>query len=71
MTRSSSGIALSISVVISRICSFCSVWKLASTIFIFWKLTRRSGTDTCVSASILMVPIAGLSPALARCETAL
>ncbi len=71
ITRSSSGSALSISVVISRISSFCSDWKFASTIFIFRKLTSRSGTETCVSASILMVPIAGFSSPLARRETAL
>ena len=39
---------------ISRTCSFCRVWKFASTIRIFSKLTRRSSSDTCVSASILM-----------------
>ncbi len=71
MNRSSSGIAFSISAATSRICSFDSVWKLASTMFIFWKLTRRSVVETFVSASSLMVPMSGLSPDLARRETAL
>ena len=41
------------------------------TIFICWKLTSRSVTDTLVSASSLIVPSAGLSPALCGGDTAL
>ena len=71
ITRSSSGIALSICAMISRTCSFGSVGKFASTIFIALKLTSRSSSATFVSASSLIVPIAGLSSAFARYETAL
>ena len=44
-------------------CSFGSAWKLASTIFIFCEADQPSVTATFVSASSLIVPIAGLSRA--------
>src|SRR3954465_14655108 len=71
MTRSSSGMALSISAEISPTSSLESVLKFASAIFIGFKLTSRSGTATCVSVSNLVVPIAGFSAVLPRYDTAL
>jgi hypothetical protein len=44
---------------------------LASTVRSFLKLTSRSGTATSVSASSLIVPSAGLLPAVSRYDTAL
>ncbi len=59
MTRSSSGIVLSISATTSRTCSFGSVGKFDSVICSCVKLTSRCSTDTAVSASILTLPSAG------------
>ena len=60
ITRSSFGIALSISVTTSRSCSLGRVGKLDSVILNSLKSTRRSDTATFVSASIFMLPRAGL-----------
>ncbi len=59
ITRSSSGIAATISATTSRTCSFWSVGKLDSVIFSAEKLTSRSETETFVSASIFTLPSAG------------
>ena len=65
ITRSSTGIVLSISVTISRTCSLPSVGKLDSVIFMSLKLTSRASVAIAVSASSLMLPSAGFAPALA------
>ena len=70
ITRSSSGIALSISATTSRICSLGSVGKLDSVILKSLKLTSRSDTDTFVSASIFTLPRAGLVAPFASYDTA-
>src|SRR5262245_43031448 len=64
ITFSSSGIALSMASLIVRTWSFESVWKLASVTLMAVRLTRRSATDTFVSASSLTVPTAGFSGAV-------
>src|SRR5262245_41510080 len=71
MTRSSLGMALSIPLTMSRTVSFGIEPKLASAIFRFSRLTSRSLVETLVVASILMVPIWGLSLGLALYDTAL
>ena len=71
ITRSSFGKALVICATISATRSLASSLKLASVIFRFWKLTRRSSSATLVSASSLIEPSTGFSAPLARSDTAL
>ena len=56
MTRSSCGMPLSSVATTSCSCAFSSVGKFDSTILITEKFTRRSLTETLVSASTLTVP---------------
>ena len=59
ITRSSSGIAATISATTSRTSSFLSVGKFDSVTFSTEKLTSRSATATFVSASTFTLPRAG------------
>ena len=59
MTRSCGGTEVVTSAMTVRSCSFGSVEKFASTTRYLEKSTRRSATETDVSASICSVPSAG------------
>ena len=65
ITRACCGMPLVISATISCTCGLARVGKFDSVIRRTEKSTSRSVTDTLVSASALIVPSAGLSPALA------